>query len=30
MAKIDLGINVYQAAKERIEFTFDNFKKVYD
>jgi predicted phosphoadenosine phosphosulfate sulfurtransferase len=29
MAKLDLGINVYEAAKERIEFTFDNFKKVY-
>jgi len=29
MGKIDLGINVYQAAKERIEFTFDNFKRIY-
>jgi predicted phosphoadenosine phosphosulfate sulfurtransferase len=29
MGKIDLGINVYDASKERINFTFDNFKKVY-
>ena len=29
MPKIGLGINVYEAAKERIEYTFDNFEKVY-
>lgn len=29
MPKIKLDINVYQAAKERIEYTFDNFEKVY-
>jgi predicted phosphoadenosine phosphosulfate sulfurtransferase len=29
MPKIGLGINVYEAAKERIEWTFDNFEKVY-
>lgn len=29
MPKIYLGKNVYEAAKERIEFTFDNFEKVY-
>lgn len=27
--KIPLGMNVRQAAKERIDWTFDNFKKVY-
>jgi predicted phosphoadenosine phosphosulfate sulfurtransferase len=29
MPKIKLDINVYQAAKERILYTFDNFEKVY-
>ena len=29
MPKIPLGIDVYQAAKERIEYTFDNFDKIY-
>lgn len=29
MPKIGLGINVYEAAKERVEYTFDNFNKVY-
>lgn len=29
MGKKPIGINVYQAAKERIEFSFDNFEKVY-
>lgn len=29
MPKIKLDINVYQAAKERIIYTFDNFEKVY-
>lgn len=29
MPKIGLGINVYEAAKQRIEYTFDNFEKVY-
>ena len=29
MTKIALGMNVYQAAQERIAYTFDNFKKVY-
>ena len=28
MPKIGLGINVYEAAKERIEYTFDNFEKI--
>ena len=29
MPKISLGINVYEAAKSRIEYTFNNFEKVY-
>jgi len=29
MPKIGLGINVLDAAIERIEYTFDNFEKVY-
>lgn len=29
MPKIGLGINVLEAAKERINWTFDNFEKVY-
>jgi predicted phosphoadenosine phosphosulfate sulfurtransferase len=29
MSKIGLGKNVLDAAKERIEWTFDNFKKIY-
>jgi predicted phosphoadenosine phosphosulfate sulfurtransferase len=29
MPKIKLDINVYQAANERIKYTFDNFEKVY-
>ncbi len=29
MPKIGLGINVYDAAIERINYTFDNFEKVY-
>lgn len=29
MPKINLGINVLDAAKERIEYTFDNFRTVY-
>jgi len=29
MAKIDLGMNVLDAAIERIEFAFDNFEKIY-
>lgn len=29
MPKRKLGINVYEAAKKRIEYTFDNFEKVY-
>jgi predicted phosphoadenosine phosphosulfate sulfurtransferase len=29
MPKINLDINVLEAAKERINFTFDNFDKVY-
>ncbi|NTU49443.1 MAG: DUF3440 domain-containing protein [Desulfobulbaceae bacterium] len=28
MPKIGLGISVYEAAKERISWTFDNFEKV--
>lgn len=27
--KKGLGINVYEAAKERINFAFDNFEKIY-
>lgn len=29
MPKHGIGIDVYQAAKERIEFTFDNFERIY-
>lgn len=29
MPKIPLNISVYEAAKQRIEFTFDNFDSVY-
>ena len=29
MPKEYLDINVYEAAKERIEFVFDNFEKIY-
>lgn len=29
MAKANLGINVFEAAKQRIEFAFDNFDHVY-
>ena len=29
MPKIRLDINVYEAAQERVKWTFDNFKKVY-
>ena len=29
MPKIGLGINVLEAAQERIAFTFDYFDKVY-
>lgn len=29
MPKRKLGISTYQAAKERIEWTFDNFEKIY-
>lgn len=29
MSKIGLGLNVYDAAVERIKWTFDNFEKVY-
>lgn len=29
MPKLGLGLNVFEAAKERIEWTFDNFEKVY-
>lgn len=28
MSKVGLGINVYEAAKERILWTFDNFEKI--
>ena len=28
MPKIGLGIDVYEAAKERISYTFDNFEKI--
>ena len=28
MPKIDLELNVYEEAKKRIEYTFDNFKKI--
>ena len=29
MPKIGLGINVYEAAKQRINETFDEFEKIY-
>ena len=29
MPKIGLGKNVYDASIERIEYTFDNFERVY-
>lgn len=29
MAKRTLGINVYEAAKQRIKWTFDTFKNIY-
>jgi predicted phosphoadenosine phosphosulfate sulfurtransferase len=29
MPKRGLGIDVYEAAKERIKFTFDNFERIY-
>ncbi|GAB4287237.1 MAG: phosphoadenosine phosphosulfate reductase [Ignavibacteriaceae bacterium] len=29
MAKIGLGINVLDAARQRINYTFDNFEKIY-
>jgi predicted phosphoadenosine phosphosulfate sulfurtransferase len=29
MPKLKLGINVYDAARERIAWTFDNFERVY-
>lgn len=29
MAKVGLGINVLEAAQQRIEYTFDNFDRVY-
>jgi predicted phosphoadenosine phosphosulfate sulfurtransferase len=29
MPKIELGITTYEAAKERIEWSFDNFDKLY-
>lgn len=29
MGKIAIGINVLEAAKNRIEYTFDNFEKIY-
>lgn len=29
MPKIPLNLNVYEAAKERIEYTFDNFESIY-
>ena len=29
MSKIGLGIDVCAAAQERIEYTFDNFERVY-
>jgi predicted phosphoadenosine phosphosulfate sulfurtransferase len=29
MPKIKLDLNVYEAAKQRIEWTFDNFDKIY-
>ena len=29
MGKLGLGKNVYDASLERIEWTFDNFEKIY-
>ena len=29
MSKVGLGLNVYDAAVERIKWTFDNFERVY-
>jgi predicted phosphoadenosine phosphosulfate sulfurtransferase len=29
MPKTGLGIDVYKAAQERIEYTFDNFERIY-
>jgi predicted phosphoadenosine phosphosulfate sulfurtransferase len=29
MPKVGLGINVLEAAKERIAYTFDNFERIY-
>lgn len=29
MPKIKLGINVLEAAKQRIKYTFDNFERIY-
>jgi len=29
MSKLKLGFNVYEAAKERISWTFDNFERIY-
>jgi len=29
MGKIKLNYNVYEAAKDRIAFVFDNFEKIY-
>ena len=29
MPKIKLGMNVYQAAQERIQWTFDTFEEIY-
>jgi len=29
MAKLPLGINVYEAAKQRIAWSFDTFQKIY-
>lgn len=29
MGKLGLGLNVYEAAKNRVVWTFDNFEKIY-
>lgn len=29
MPKLGLGVNVYEAAVQRIQWTFDNFEKIY-
>jgi predicted phosphoadenosine phosphosulfate sulfurtransferase len=29
MPKLSLGLNVFEAAKQRISWTFDNFEKIY-